>query len=89
MIFLFKVFGHSMEPLFREGDYVLVMRLFDPKKGDVVVIVKNGKKMLKRLSSVSRNNYTVLSDNHGTDSLAFGPLNRREIIGKVIWSTKS
>ena len=42
MISYFKVRGQSMEPLCREGDFVLLDRLsyliFRPRSGDVVVL---------------------------------------------------
>ena len=80
----FKVKGHSMEPNYYEGDYVLISSLFPVKKVDVVVIQKQGKRMLKRVSHIKDSKYLVLSDNHGSDSRSFGPVKKQEILGKVI-----
>ena len=75
-----------MEPAFKEGERVLTFNFFSPQKRDVVVLKKSPKMMLKRVSKASRNSYFVLGDNleNSTDSRHFGPVQKGEIIGKVL-----
>ncbi|MBI4014777.1 MAG: S26 family signal peptidase [Candidatus Aenigmarchaeota archaeon] len=84
--------GASMEPLYSEGDFVFAVAWpFRFKKGDVVIIEKSGRKMLKRiraLGAISNDGeYSVLGDNSGrsTDSRHFGAVARKEIIAKVLF----
>jgi phage repressor protein C with HTH and peptisase S24 domain len=81
----FRVLGHSMEPTYTEGDYVVVVSFLTPKKGDVVVFSKNGKKMIKRVTRIGSNNYHFKSDNHGTS----GTVKKEDIIGKVVLRIKN
>jgi len=133
--FLFQPFlvrGQSMEPNFRDGDYLIVdeisYRLREPKRGEVIVfeypenpdqkfikrivglpgetveigdgkirinegeIVLNEDKYLppfKTLGNVKitlgEDDYFVLGDNrpYSFDSRRFGPLDEKEIIGRV------
>ncbi|MBI4019127.1 MAG: S24/S26 family peptidase [Candidatus Aenigmarchaeota archaeon] len=102
MFFLrrFAVQGRSMEPFYRDGDYVVVLtKTAALSVGDTVVINKGGQSMLKRIAAAPGQNtvpglikdgeYFVLSDNPiGTDSRQFGPVKRDEITGKVIWHVR-
>lgn len=84
----FTVYGNSMLPTLKHGQDVLVRCWFyQPKTGDMVVIKKNGKEMVKRIQRVSGRKYFVVGDNQkrSTDSRKFGWINKKDIIGKVIW----
>lgn len=90
----FKVHGNSMLPTLKPGHDVLVFNwayIFSkPKKGDIVVIRVNGREMVKRIQKVQGYEYFVEGDNEeeSTDSRSFGPVDRSEIIGKVIFINK-
>lgn len=97
---LVKVEGASMEPTYKDGDWLLVnftssKRL--PKQGEVVVIEREeqpGIFYIKRISDVraSTGHETtifVLSDNSaGTDSRTWGWLPASAILGKVLLRVK-
>lgn len=94
MIFPFKRFtvsGNSMLPTLKPGQDVLVFNwayLFSKLKvGDIVVIWKNGKEMIKRVQMSSDRGAFVTGDNkkESTDSRSFGPIDKSKIIGKVIF----
>src|SRR3989338_7822790 len=98
MFFLrrFAVQGRSMEPFYRDGDYVVVLtKNAALSVGDTVVINKSGRNMLKRIPAVpgkgaaslmKDGEYFVLGENpSGTDRRHFGPVKREEIAGKVVW----
>jgi phage repressor protein C with HTH and peptisase S24 domain len=69
-----------MEPTYTEGDYVIAVSFLTPKKGDIIVLQKNGRRMIKRVTRIDSNNYHFKSDNHGTS----GSIKKEDIIGKVI-----
>ena len=75
-----------MEPNFKNGERLLALNFFKPKSGDVVVIGKSHKRILKRIEHVSGNLFYVLGDNKekSTDSRHFGLVPKHEMIGKVV-----
>ncbi len=89
MIGFYKVTGKSMEPSFREGDYVLVNRLSRMKAEDVVVLEhpKTKQLVLKRVLKRRKDKLFVIGDNssHSSDSRSFGWVGISRIIGKVWW----
>lgn len=87
-----------MLPTLKSGQDVLIWCWFNSYKvGDIVVIQKNGKEMVKRVQKVydpaspklrgASREYFVQGDNEqeSTDSRHFGPIKKTEIVGKVIW----
>ncbi len=90
-ILKFKINQKSMEPTLKEGDNVLVNRLFyffrKPKIDDIIVLKypKNNMYLIKRVKKVDNNKYFVLGDNlkESIDSRDFGWISKKEIIGKV------
>lgn len=92
LLMRFRVSGHSMEPTFKEGQILLVSSipyLFQKRKvGDVVVIKdpRDGRLLLKRIEKKEKDKYFVAGDNpaSSTDSRTFGPIPRKNILGKVI-----
>ena len=89
-VFHFTVSGSSMLPTLKSGQDILCFNwaylFYGPKVGDIVVIRKNGKDMVKRIQKVHDREYFVEGDNNegSTDSRSFGTVSRTEIIGKVI-----
>lgn len=79
----FKVSGHSMEPYLKEGDQVIAFRFSGIKKGDIVVFKHKSKTMIKRITRISQDSIHVQGDNKN-DSLEINPINKKDIIGKVI-----
>ena len=90
----FRVKGSSMEPLYPAGSFMLCIAL-PVRKGDVVIVEKNGRRMLKRVQGLpgtringkilSKGYYYVLGYNpdSSTDSRSFGAVHRKEILGKA------
>lgn len=79
-----------MLPTLKPGQNVLVFNwayiFLKPKVGEIIVIRKNGKDMVKRIQKVHDREYFVQGDNdkESADSRSFGPIRSAEIIGKVI-----
>jgi len=86
----FKISDNSMLPNFKEGDFVLVNKLFfNLKENEVIVFEKENRFLIKRVGKIEGNKIFVVSDNPaGQDSRHFGPISKNEIIGKVIFRAK-
>ncbi len=88
---MFRVTGNSMKPTFSPGDRVLVInhRFSAIVLGSVIVFYHYPTKryFLKRVKEIKRNKYFVLGDNtyESTDSRTFGWIEKKEIIGRVIY----
>ncbi|MHB8443452.1 MAG: nickel-type superoxide dismutase maturation protease [Patescibacteria group bacterium] len=96
MVFIkfLKVKGDSMYPTIADGSVVFISFLkylfLPPKVGDIVVIKTdkfNNILILKRISDIKNNEYYVLGDNlnDSFDSRKFGYIEKRHIIGKVLF----
>jgi len=85
-----KVTGDSLSPIIEEGDFVLVLKIpfFFLHRGDIIVFRHNTYGlMIKMVEAVSRDEGTVFvigTHPFSTDSRSFGPVPKRNIIGKVI-----
>lgn len=85
-----------MFPTLHSGDIVIASSLpyffTTPKTNDIIICIdpRNGKIMVKRIAKIDIKGFVVAGDNPGnsTDSRVFGHLNRRDIIGKVIYIKK-
>jgi len=83
MLKRYLVKGHSMEPLFRAGDRLLVSPLFFKLKKDDVIVFSNGNKnYLKRIKKVSGNRFVVRGDSNGHGKEY--AVNRNQIKGKFL-----
>lgn len=83
----FTINGNSMVPTLKPGQDVLTLNWFiKPKRGDIVIVKKDGKEMVKRVQSVHDREVFVEGDNvdKSTDSRHFGPVKMDQIVGKVI-----
>lgn len=87
----FTIHGHSMEPTVKNGESVLasgIPYLFSkPKINNIVVFKKEGKAVIKRITKINGDKYFVTGDNEkdSLDSRKLGWIERREIIGKVMY----
>ena len=95
MIKILRVIGRSLEPDFRDGDYVLVSRIpffFRPARhGDVVAFHKPPYGLLiKRVEYRTPAGELFVLGTHAAsvDSLQFGPIRGQDLLGKVIGHVK-
>lgn len=87
----YQITQESMIPLFYPGENVLVNKLAyffqNPKIGDVIIIkTRSRKRLIKRIEKISSEKIYVIGENKikSIDSRRFGPILKKEIIGKVI-----
>jgi signal peptidase I len=75
-----------MLPALHPGDRLLVVRL-QPRPGDVVALVRDGRTMVKRVAAVDGDEVSVRGDNDeaSTDSRSFGPVPRSSILGRAVY----
>lgn len=93
MLRLLKIRGHSLYPDYREGDFVLMAGVPFPsgkvRAGDVIIFQKPGYgRLIKRVQRVldDGQSYDVRGTQvDSTDSRNFGPVQKTEVLGKVIW----
>lgn len=88
---ILRIAGHSLEPEFRDGDYVLVSRIpfffRAPHHGNVVAFTKPPYGvMIKRVEYLTQAGEVFVLGTHATslDSLQFGLISRRDLLGKVV-----
>jgi phage repressor protein C with HTH and peptisase S24 domain len=87
-----RVASRSLEPEYREGDYVTVITypFFRLKRGDTIVFhhPEYGI-MIKKVDRLDSDKiYAVGTHKDSIDSRRFGPINPIDVIGKVIWQIK-
>lgn len=84
----FKISGHSMEPTLTNGQEILVSGLSflfsKPKIGDLIAFKDLDKLIVKRIKEVKGDKYLVKGDND-KDSKEYGWIERKRVIGKVIY----
>ncbi len=90
---IIKVSGRSLDPAYRDGDYVLVsslpILLRGIRPGDAVVFEhpRLGRliKLVERLEAGGSSVYVIGLDKFSSDSRTFGAIPRNLVEGKVIW----
>jgi signal peptidase I len=92
MLRLLKVTGESLTPEFKGGDFVLVSKIpfliTPPSPGDVVAFQQPGYGLLiKRIQDITSDGRLNVVGTHpgSVDSRVFGPIQRENLLGKVIW----
>ena len=89
MIKFIKVKGSSLLPEYKEGDFVMLITspFFSFKRGDTVVFRHDEYgTMIKNIDSMSSDKIHVVGTHpYSVDSRQFGPIERRDILGKVVW----
>ena len=95
MFKILRVTGKSLEPDFRDGDYVLVSKiplLLRPvRRGDVVAFRKPPYGLLiKQVEYLTPQGELFVLGTHAAsvDSLQFGPIRQQDLLGKVIAHVK-
>lgn len=83
----YTVHGNSMSPTLKEGQEVLTFNWSKVHEGDVVVIKKDGKEIVKRIDKIDGDKIYVIGDklDESTDSRDFGPVDQSQVIGKVLY----
>jgi len=94
MIKIIRVTGNSLSPEFKEGDFVVLAafasRILRPiKRGDVLVFRhEQYGTMIKKFERYEGDGellYVTGTHPHSVDSAQFGPIKKKDLIGKVIW----
>lgn len=84
----FKIQGHSMLPTLKPNQEMLISSLpyffSEPKTGDLVAFRSEGLYIIKRIKYAKSGEYKVEGDNK-EDSKDYGWINKKSIIGKVIY----
>jgi phage repressor protein C with HTH and peptisase S24 domain len=92
MIKFIKVTGDSLSPAYKEGDYVMLITVpfLSFKRGDTIVFrhTQYGT-MIKNIDSIDSDKIFVVGTHPlSIDSRQFGPIQRGDVEGKVIWHIK-
>ncbi len=100
MIKIIKVTGNSLSPEFQEGDFVVLVRLDGQilrnpfffkslKPGDILVFRHDEYgTMIKKFAHYEGDNdqlFVTGTHPHSVDSFRFGPISKKNLMGKVIW----
>ncbi len=92
MLRIYKVRGDSLIPEYLQGDFVLISRIpfffAMPSPGDVIAFRQPGYGLLiKRIQGIETNGGLIVTGDNpeSVDSRVFGPVRRKDILGKVIW----
>jgi signal peptidase I len=95
MIKILRITGHSLEPDFRDGDYVVVSKIIfhlrSARRGDVVAFRKPPYGLLiKRVEYLTPAGELFVLGTHAAsvDSLQFGPIQPQDLLGSVIGHVK-
>lgn len=86
-LFVRRVVGHSMSPMLEPGRLIIATTFLGKlKAGQVVVLRKNGRELIKRIERVDTGRVYVIGDNPGssTDSRHFGWLSTDTVVGRVV-----
>lgn len=93
MLKFIKVSGNSLSPAYKDGDFVLIVKISiffrTINAGDIIVFMhpRYGRmiKKVERLLPDKDEIYVLGTQEFSVDSREFGPIHSREVIGKVIW----
>lgn len=93
MLRFLKVTEHSLQPAYRDGDFVLISKvpiLFGgPRPGDTIVFHRDPYgtliKLVQRVDLARDEIFVIGLAEESIDSRQFGPIHSKDILGKVIW----
>lgn len=76
-----------MSPTLNHGQIVVCRKTNRVKPTDVILLLREGKDIIKRVGLVEGGKLYLLGDNPAasTDSRHFGTVSVDEVIGKVVW----
>ena len=72
--------GNSMLPLLRDGDKVVIAKVFDIKKYDVVLFKKESHYILHRVIKIDNNKLIIRGDNN----VATEVIEKKDVVGKLV-----
>jgi len=87
----FRISGHSMEPVIKNGETVLVSSIpyffSKPKIGDIVAFRKLEQVFVKRITRIDGDEYFLKGDNKkdSLDSRDFGWIKKKDVLGRLIF----
>ena len=83
----FIIRGTSMMPNYKPGAHVFSFNWGAVSVGDVVVTTVKGRLLIKRITKMDQKRVFLAGDNtnQSTDSRSFGWIDRKLVVGKVIW----
>lgn len=96
MLRLIRVAGSSLEPVYRQGDFVLVFKIPFfvrlPRPGDTVLFRHpDYGLMIKQVQWLTPDGEAIfVTGTHpeSTDSRKFGPISKHDLLGCVIWHVR-
>ncbi len=79
--------GPSMLPTLTPGDWLLVRRNVPPQPGQIVVVRRPDRLVVKRIVRATDDGWWVEGDNAGAsdDSRTFGAVLAADVLGEVRW----
>lgn len=83
MIFFRKIVGKSMLPTLQPGQIVVCLNQLHYKIGDIVVVRRDDREVIKRIKNIRFGKYWLVGDNelHSSDSRSFGAVDKSDILG--------
>jgi signal peptidase I len=96
MLKLLKISGDSLQPVYQEGDFVVVSKiplLFGTlRRGDIIVfrhqVYGTLVKIVDNIVPDEDEIYVVGTHENSVDSRRLGAISPRDVVGKVIWHIK-
>jgi signal peptidase I len=92
MLKLLKISGNSLNPEYQNGDFVMISKIpflfVPPSPGDIIAFRQPGYGLLiKRIQHITPGGEVTVIGSHpeSIDSRVFGPVKRKNILGKVFW----
>lgn len=81
--FVLRVNGDSMEPLFKNHEYVFVKKVDEVRSGQIGVFIVDGEAYLKK-AYIEKDHLRLVSLNKVYDDLLFDSLNDIKVVGVVV-----
>lgn len=81
--FVLRVNGDSMEPLFKNHEYVFVKKVDEVRSGQIGVFIVDGEAYLKKVY-IEKDHLRLVSLNKAYDDLIFDNLNDIKVVGTVV-----